>query len=301
MKRLGLLIFWGVFACLCRPVFAAKPAVAPPPVPEASSASDQQMQKLLGTLNETLEENRKIRENIKILQTSLQAATIENARLKSDMQGLQAISVGASRDLESKNEELQKELEKLRADLKEIEKDKLEIDHERKNMNSEASEVRDENEKLKGLLSRAVLAEEKEEILGLVETNRQSVSAALEKLSGVQSEAELLKSELNRVHYNFGNVLFSLHDYKQAAEHYLAALRWNPSNPWAHYNLGIIYDYYLHDKDLALRHYQKYVDYKPADENESEARRRILDLNLLKKVQPTHPLKVDLQEIEARS
>jgi tetratricopeptide (TPR) repeat protein len=49
--------------------------------------------------------------------------------------------------------------------------------------------------------------------------------------------------------------------FEQAKQHWLDALTKWPDYPQAHYNLGILYDLYLGQFDLALSHYQQYQSY----------------------------------------
>lgn len=47
--------------------------------------------------------------------------------------------------------------------------------------------------------------------------------------------------------------------YKDALAHYLEALKHDPDNPQLHYNLGLLYDYYLDNPTEAKNHYQRYL------------------------------------------
>jgi tetratricopeptide (TPR) repeat protein len=51
-------------------------------------------------------------------------------------------------------------------------------------------------------------------------------------------------------------------EFEQAKQHWLDALEKWPDYPLAHYNLGILYDLYLGQFDLALKHYQQYQTYQ---------------------------------------
>lgn len=47
--------------------------------------------------------------------------------------------------------------------------------------------------------------------------------------------------------------------YQDALAHYLEALKHDPDNPQLHYNLGLLYDYYLDQPVEARTHYQRYA------------------------------------------
>jgi hypothetical protein len=63
-----------------------------------------------------------------------------------------------------------------------------------------------------------------------------------------------------------------------------------------HHNLAVIYDYYLNDQPMALHHYKKYMDLEPLQKESHKIRERMLDLELLSKVVPDYPLKLDFSE-----
>lgn len=256
---------------------------------------DTNVQALLTTLNETLEENRKIRETLKGLQQSVEEKTIENKRLNGQIQDLEALSIQGNKQLTDKVVQLQTKLKETSDAVKSSESDKKSFENEKQKILDEIEHLRDENKKIKELLKTSVLQEEKDRLMKLISHNEDATMRAVQKLAEQNSENQQMKQELDSAYYNLGNTLFKLRDYQGAVAQYEKAIEWNPTNAWAHHNIAVIYDYYLFKEDLAVLHYQKYLDYKPAKEEAHEIRRRILDLSMLKKVAPTNPLEMDFK------
>jgi tetratricopeptide (TPR) repeat protein len=66
--------------------------------------------------------------------------------------------------------------------------------------------------------------------------------------------------ELFKQHYNQGLVHDSMGDYKQALEEYKQALELMPMDADLHYNMAVIYDDNIKNKQQAAYHYQRYLD-----------------------------------------
>jgi len=67
---------------------------------------------------------------------------------------------------------------------------------------------------------------------------------------------EKLIEENGKMHYNLGGLFFQKGDYEKAAAEYEKALEFLPNDTDVHYNLGIIYDYYIKDGKKAALHYE---------------------------------------------
>ncbi len=268
---------------------------APPPPPSAQNA-EAGVQTLLSTLNETLEENRKIRESLKTLQQSLEEKTVENSRLTGQIQKLETVSIQGSKQLTEKVEQLQSELNKSAETIQKSEAEKQAFDKGKQQILDEMEQLQKENKKIGELLKSSLLKEEKEELLKLIQHNEKAALGAVNRVAEVNAVNEKIRQELDEAYFKLGNSLFEMRNFEGAAAEYKRALQWNPANAWAHHNLGIVYDYYLNQTDLALIQYQKYIDYEAAPEKAGEIRRRILDINLLKKVTPDTPLKNDFDD-----
>ncbi|NLW80655.1 MAG: tetratricopeptide repeat protein [Desulfovibrionales bacterium] len=73
-----------------------------------------------------------------------------------------------------------------------------------------------------------------------------------------------------------GFCLFELERYAEAAELFEKMLGIESGNHHAHFNLGIIYKYYLSDPDKAAAHFQAVLDASPNDPELMESTRREL-------------------------
>jgi tetratricopeptide (TPR) repeat protein len=62
-----------------------------------------------------------------------------------------------------------------------------------------------------------------------------------------------------------GFCLFEMEKYAEATEYFERMLRVEPQNPRAHFNLGIIFKYYLEEPEKAVPHFQAVVDSRPDD------------------------------------
>ncbi|NNF66623.1 MAG: tetratricopeptide repeat protein [Gammaproteobacteria bacterium] len=81
---------------------------------------------------------------------------------------------------------------------------------------------------------------------------------ALEKAIALNSGLAAAHNELGLLHRRAGRLL-------QAQTSYKAALAADQDYAGAHRNLGVLYDLYLADPNLALAHYQRFVELVPAD------------------------------------
>jgi len=102
-----------------------------------------------------------------------------------------------------------------------------------------------------------------------------------------------LNDELGALYYNTGNQFFRSKNYHEAIVKYRKALHFNPNDAWSHYNIGVIYDYFLDDMATAIEHYENYLSLAPLEKDSHRIRERILQLKLTKEIIPGPPLNVD--------
>lgn len=69
--------------------------------------------------------------------------------------------------------------------------------------------------------------------------------------------------------YNMGCIYRAAKQYKEAEKEFLAALAMDPDDRWTHYNLGILYDEDLKDKNKAKEHYKLFVALSPDDSDKA--------------------------------
>ena len=83
-------------------------------------------------------------------------------------------------------------------------------------------------------------------------------------LEEAQEEIAVVKEKQKRdMHYNMAVVYTKEAKFKEAEQEYLHALRIDPTDPEAHYNLAILYDDELGDEQRAASHYRRYLKLKP--------------------------------------
>ena len=82
------------------------------------------------------------------------------------------------------------------------------------------------------------------------------------------------------MHYNMAVVYAKEGKVKQSEEEYLQALRIDPMDASSHYNLAILYDDELGQKDRALIHYRRYLRLSPSSSDQDEVRQWIMKLQM---------------------
>jgi len=270
-------------------------------VMKREAAKNDSEETLFNTLNETLEENRKVRVAMKDMQQALQQKTIESEDLKSELRKLEGLALERNRELGTKVKELDNQIKETAGTATKFEIEKDEFIKEKVRIKKESQINQLENAKLRKMLSNTVLKDEQDELLKTARENSEMAHRAQEQVIKLNTENQVFKNDLATAYYQSGNILFSVKRYGEAVEAYLKVISYDPANSWAYHNLAVIEDYYLNQPKLAYEHYQLYLNYKPASEGAQEVRRRVLDLNMLQKVEPTTPLKRDFDKIHRES
>ena len=286
------------------PVFAAgktedKPAGKPTPQVNVPDLPDgQNTEKLLYTLNETLQENRRIRQSMRDLQSAFEKVTLEKSDIVDQMKKVEQLAIQRNQEIGRKSEDLgaqldnsKKEIEKLQVENKASVENKLELEQK-------LEAISTENTKMQGLLKSAILTPERDQILQRMKDNDKSVQEAVAQASSLDGENITLKEQLVQSYFELGNMLYDLGRYEDAAVQYLNVLEWDPNYAWAHHNLAVIYDFRLHKIPEAAAHYRKYLHLKSPNEEAEEARMRLWDLTQLSKVTPPWPLKEDFEKYQ---
>lgn len=256
---------------------------------------------LFNTLNETLEENRKIRLSMKEIQQALQKKTIESEDLKSELRKLEALALERNRELGSKVKELDQEIQASKEAAAAFEAEKAEFRADKKKILEETRQSQTENSRLRKMLANSVMEEEKETIVAMARENGAVAEKAQSRVTQLNNENQSFRADLAASYYEMGNLYFKVKSYPEAVAAYQKVIQYDPANSWAYHNLAVIQDYYLNDRNAAYENYQLYLNYKPMDEQASEVRRRVLDLNLLQKVSPKNPLEKDFDKLHNES
>lgn len=300
MKKMQAIYFGIMFLMIC-PVWLTAQTTASSESAKKIMAKGEGEETLFNTLNETLEENRKIRIGMKELQQALQKKTIESEDLKSELRKLESLALERNRELGDKVKDLDSQIQATKEAEAKFQTEKEEFLADRKKIKEESHAMQLENSKIRKMLANAVLQDEEDEILAVARENSESAKKAQARVIALNTENQSLKNEIANAYYQVGNTLFQIKRYNEAAEAYKKVISADPANAWAYHNLAVIEDYYLNQPNEAYEHYQLYLTYKPAAEEAAEIRRRLLDLNMLDKVSPATPLSRDFDRLHQGS
>ncbi|PIQ86544.1 MAG: hypothetical protein COV74_04465 [Candidatus Omnitrophica bacterium CG11_big_fil_rev_8_21_14_0_20_45_26] len=280
-------------------MFGSRPILSQAEEPDAGMAPQQQAQdleKVVQTLNDALKENRELREAKIEAETTLDQARIQNNRLMSQVRELQA----ETDDIKREKKKESQSLDQMRADI-DKQKEALEAERQKFLMEQEEAEKRTqeilaENERLSQLLDHSILEEEREPLQELIDETKATAKQAVSQIAKSKTENEKLKNELAEQYYALGNLFFEKKEYKMAVKKYVEALEFDPTDAWAHHNLGIIYDYYLVDHIKAIEHYRQYLRLKAIEEETDAIRERVVHLELQRLMVPGQPLKAEYKK-----
>lgn len=91
-----------------------------------------------------------------------------------------------------------------------------------------------------------------------------NIAGEKEKISNKLSRREQqFKDEAFKLHYNLGLAYDKNRQFEEAAAEYEKALKINPYDADANYNIGVIYDEQLHEPKKAIFHYREYLRLAP--------------------------------------
>lgn len=300
-----LLIFSSLF--LSHPVLAAdkdKTAVDVPSLEgtgmsfvsaPAAGGAGQNVEKLIVTLNETLEENRRIRLSMRDLQTAFEKLTLEKSDMTNQIRKVEQQAIQRNKDAVQQIEELNTELENSKKALTQLQNVNKENIKKRDDLEKELEGIHAEKKRLEEVLKGAVLDSERDQILARIKENDTAVESVVTKVAGTSRENVALREQLIQSHFDLGNLFYDIGRYEEAVTEYRRVLEWDPGNAWAHHNLAVIYDYHFRRFPEAVKEYREYLHLKKAGEDAREARMRLWDLEKLSSVIPDRPL---LEEFE---
>ncbi len=188
----------------------------------------------------------------------------ENADLKKELSAAMEGQAKARQVLDS-----QKDLEKKLEESKTVEKDHKRV----------INDLLKQIPRLEGeLVATKSAASEKDFVLNKTAKELEEVRKEMERrdyrLVKAEKMSDLIEKtrgevmmatdmEMRDMHYNMGTVYTKEGKYKESEREYLSALRIDPSDAESHYNLGVLYDDYLNDKQNAVRHYKAYLKLRP--------------------------------------
>lgn len=275
---------------------AAAPAQTAPAAPQSVGQEQQDVEVLLKTMNEVLEENRKIRAQMTSNEDSLQKMARENDLLRSQVRRMKREYEDAGGEDKDRAEALEKSVKEMEGKLAALAEDNQKLTETKAFHEQRIPELEGETERLKHLLDSAILEEERVDYLNLIENAQEMADRSFEELKTTKKKMEVVNRDFGEAYYKLGNMLFDMKDFENAVASYRKALEAYPADPWVHHNLGIIYDYYIHDDKQAIYHYRQYLQHQPLDQEANKIRERILDMELKKNMIPEEPLKKDFYE-----
>ncbi|HOW59042.1 MAG TPA: tetratricopeptide repeat protein [Candidatus Omnitrophota bacterium] len=266
------------------------------PEETAKSSGGQNVEQLINTLNQTLEENRRIRQSMRDLQASFEKMTLEKSDLLNKVRKVEQQSAQRIKDSGAQIDELNTELENSRkaiAQLQTLNKDSLQKKAE---LEKQMEATLSEKTKLQELLKGAILETERDQIQKRILENDAAVEKTMANVSQINRENVALKEQLLQSYFDLGNLFYDLGRFQEAMAQYQHVLEWDPNHAWAHHNLAIIYDYHLRKIKEATVHYNAYMHLKKPSEEARETRLRLWDLEHLSAVTPDRPLQEEFEK-----
>ncbi|MBN2300973.1 MAG: tetratricopeptide repeat protein [Lentisphaerae bacterium] len=234
-------------------VAAVKPA--PAPVSGLSVKPDSDLFK------RTQEENLALKNKL----VEIETARIEAAKAREEA-AMKARKIEEEARAKAEHEA---ELEKKLAGVREAEKE------HRQTISVLLSKIPELEQELSRMNKKATAQEEalqyRERNLEALQREIDQREHRLIKAERMAAILEQARSEVSRVsdrekrdmHYNMGAIYAKEGQYHAAEKEYLNALRIDPTDASVHYNLGILYDDHLGDKQKAARHYRRYLKLNP--------------------------------------
>ncbi len=269
----------------------SKKATAAPAPPTGADS-----EKLLYTLNETLSENRKIRESMRDLQSAFEKIAIEKSDLLDQVKKVEKLASQRNKDAGRQVDELTAQLEQSKRDMAKLEGDNTASVAQKMELEKKLEALSAEQAKSREVLKKAILTPERDQIVARMNQNDAAVETAVTQIAAMNGQNIALKEQVIQSYFDLGNMYYDLGRYEEAVAQYLHVLEWNPYHAWAHHNLAVIYDYHFHRIRDALVEYKAYMNVRLASEEANEVRIRIWDLEGLTQLQPATPLEKDFKE-----
>jgi len=191
----------------------------------------------------------KMRREIERLKKDKEKISKENEKLKAD--ALSYLSFNTR--LQNKQEEFTRRLNEIQLII-----DTKEADIQKFKRRITELELRLGQEKERRENAESRLLKEKEEFK--------------EQINALQARQ---KEERALYRYNLAVAFTKAKLYSRAQNTFEESLKFNPDNPEAHYNLGLLYENYSREPMKAALHYRKYLRLKPLAEDKEEVESRI--------------------------
>jgi len=276
---------------------APSPSAQKTALNEFQNGGKVDVERLLGTVNETLSENRTLRKNMTDVQGSFERLTIENNVLKSRLRNLER----RAEEKDSEKAEILKDFNQRQKQIDALHDQNdakvLQLVEQARRLNDAKADIK----KLEDKLGEAILESERDAYNHRINSLKAESENAVQELAKAKYLQSEFQEELGQSYYRMGNMLFEQRQFEKAVEHYQKALQFNPRLSYAHHNLGVIYDYYLNNNVEALKHYKAFLKMDPQDTGSDKITERMLELELAKNLVPQNPLKLDYTEFHKKS
>ncbi len=166
---------------------------------------------------------------------------------------------GREIDLDS---EVERELDAVREDLQSSEPDR----------SGGSSAVPGETSgTVAGDTGREKLIDELEKERAARKVLKQKIVRQQKRITGLEKKLEEVKESVRKekvlLFYNLGRVYQAAGRYEKAKAAYLRALQLDPDEATVHYNLGILYEDDLDEPGKARKHYKRFIEIAPEDED----------------------------------
>jgi|GEM_PF-2045601 len=123
------------------------------------------------------------------------------------------------------------------------------------------------------------------EILASEIEQRENRIRKAEKMVSLMEQAQkdvsqVSDTEKRDMHYNMASVYAQVGRFRDAEREYLHALRLDPLDADVHYNLGILYDENLNDKQRAAMHYRRYLKLRPNGSDVDSVKNWLMNIDM---------------------
>ncbi len=118
---------------------------------------------------------------------------------------------------------------------------------------------------------------DEKDVTGLIyalQQKERELQVALDEIARLRAWIKKIKavseSESATMHYNMGCMYKLYKQYAKAEGEFLKALKISPDDPNIHYNLGILYDDDLGNKEGAKKHYKRFLELSPSEQERAQ-------------------------------